>query len=255
MNEPVNAPVNDPNTLPENAPDDPLTGHDYDGIQEYDNPLPGWWKWMFVASILFAPPYFFYYHNGTAGRSQTDRYDRELAANLKLQFGALKDLQLDRASVVKYLYEPSWLQVGKSVFQANCVSCHAKDGGGLVGPNLTDESYKNIKDIGDILNVLQNGANAGAMPAWQNRLMKEEIVMVSSYVASLRGTTPSTEPKAPEGRPIPPWPGPPAAEDNAAEDIAEDNEAAEASEESADSGEATDAEPEPATTGSESAAQ
>ena len=48
----MNDPVNDPDQLPEGAPDDPLTGHDYDGIQEYDNPLPGWWKWLFIASIL-----------------------------------------------------------------------------------------------------------------------------------------------------------------------------------------------------------
>jgi cytochrome c oxidase cbb3-type subunit 3 len=206
----MSEPVNDRNALPEGAPDDPLTGHDYDGIQEYDNPLPGWWKWLFVASILFSPPYFFFYHNGAEGRSLADKYDSELAANLQLQFAELGELEADRESVVKYLYEPSWLKVGQAVFKANCVSCHASDGGGLVGPNLTDEEYKNVKDIGDILTVLQKGANAGAMPAWNNRLSTNEIVLVSSYVASLRGTTPSTPPKAPEGRAIAPWPEPPA---------------------------------------------
>lgn len=212
----MSEPVND-QSLPEGAPDDPLTGHDFDGIQEYDNPLPGWWKWLFIASILFSPPYFFFFHNGAEGRSLSDRYDRELAANLQLQFAELGELSADRESVVKYLYEESWLQVGKAVFKANCVSCHAKDGGGLVGPNLTDDEYKNVKDIGDILTVLQNGANAGAMPAWNNRLSTNEIVLLASYVASLRGTTPTTDPKAPEGRAIPPWPGPPEADTEASE--------------------------------------
>lgn len=211
----MSEPLNDNNPLPEGAPEDPLTGHAYDGIQEYDNPLPAWWKWLFIASMVIAPPYFFFYHNGSEGRSLSDRYDRNLAANLQLQFAELGELKADRESVVKYLYEPSWLQVGKAVFKANCVSCHAKDGGGLVGPNLTDDEYKNVKDIGDILTVLQNGANAGAMPAWKNRLSTNEIVLLASYVASLRGTTPASA-KAPEGRAIPPWPEKPADSDNEA---------------------------------------
>ena len=207
----MSEPVTDSNQLPEGAPDDPLTGHDYDGIQEYDNPLPGWWKWLFIASILFTPPYFFWYHNGAQGRSLADQYDRALAANLKLQFAEIGNLTADRENVVKFLYQDNgrWLQVGKAVFAANCVSCHGKEGGGLVGPNLCDDSYKNVKDIGDILKVLQNGANAGAMPAWSNRLSTNEIVLVSSYVASLRGNDPAVA-KGPEGREIDPWPGPPA---------------------------------------------
>jgi cytochrome c oxidase cbb3-type subunit 3 len=203
--------------LPEGAPDDPLTGHDYDGIQEYDNPLPGWWKWLFVASIVLTPPYLFWYHNGAQGRSVADQFDRALAANLQLQFAEIGELTADRENVVKFLYEENWLQVGKAVFKTHCVSCHGKDGGGLVGPNLCDDSYKNVKDIGDILTVLQKGANAGAMPAWSNRLSTNEIVLASSYVASLRGSSPAVA-KAAEGRVIDPWPAAPVEqEDSAAE--------------------------------------
>jgi cytochrome c oxidase cbb3-type subunit 3 len=198
----------DETSLPEGAPNDPLTGHSYDGIQEYDNPLPGWWKWLFVATILMAPPYFLYYHSGVEGRTLEDRYDQELAANLRLAFAEIGELPMTRESVVKYLYQESWVTFGKSVYKTNCISCHGPDGGGLVGPNLCDEEYKNIKDIGDFLTVIQNGANGGAMPAWKNRLSPNEIVLVSSYVASLRGSVPA-KPKAPEGRPIPDWPEPP----------------------------------------------
>lgn len=170
-----------------------------------DQTIPRWWKLIFVATLAFAPPYFFWYHCGTPGRTLADEYDVAMAANVKLQFGSIGDLTLDRATIVKYLYEDSWLKVGQSVFQANCVSCHGLEGGGLAGPNLCDDQYKNINDIADILRVLQNGANGGAMPAWRNRLSVNEIVLVSSYVASLRGSNPSTA-KPPEGRKIDPWP-------------------------------------------------
>ncbi len=194
------------------VPNDPLTNHAYDGIQEFDNPLPGWWKWLFVATILFAFPYAAYYHGGAEGRSVIDHYDQALSDNVRLQFAEIGELKMDEPTVVRFLYEPSWLKMGQSIFKTHCVSCHAQDGGGLVGPNLTDDSYKNVKQIGDILTVLQNGAAGGAMPAWKNRLSPNEIVMASSYVASLRGTTPANG-KVAEGREIPPWPPAPSEEE------------------------------------------
>ncbi len=220
---------NEDNQLPEGAPDDPLTGHSYDGIQEYDNPLPGWWKWLFVASILIVPPYIMYYHGGAEGRSLEDLYDAAYAEHIQLQFAEIGELPLNRESVVKYLYEESWLRVGKATFKTHCASCHGQDGGGIVGPNLCDDDYKNVKDIADILRVIQNGANGGAMPAWKTRLSPNELVLVSSYVASLRGTTPAS-PKAAEGRPIDPWPEAPPPE----EETADEGSADEASEETGD---------------------
>ncbi|TWT51237.1 Cbb3-type cytochrome c oxidase subunit CcoP2 [Rubripirellula amarantea] len=201
-------------------PDDPLTGHQYDGIEEFDNPLPGWWKWIFVLCILFSIPYTLFYHGGAEGRSIEEGYEVALADNLRLQFAEIGELKADRANVIKFLYKPNMLSIGKAVFKSNCTSCHGSDGGGLVGPNLTDEEYKNVKDIGDFINVLENGAGAGAMPAWKNRLSTNEIVMVSSYVASLRGTVPASA-KAPQGNKIAPWPPAPAEE---SEEEAEESE-------------------------------
>jgi cytochrome c oxidase cbb3-type subunit 3 len=191
--------------LPEGAPDDPLTGHAYDGIQEYDNPLPGWWKWLFVLFIAISPIYIMFFHGGAEGRSEIDYYDRALAKNLELQFAKFGDISLNRESLVRFLYEPSGLKIGKIVFKSNCVTCHASDGGGQIGPNLCDDSYKNVKDIEDFLTVLQKGAGGGAMPAWNTRLSQNQILMVSAYVASLRGSEPA-KPKEAEGRVIPPWP-------------------------------------------------
>jgi cytochrome c oxidase cbb3-type subunit 3 len=209
--------VNDNKSVPQSAegtayagevgmPNDELTGHEYDGIQEFDNPLPGWWKWLFVGSIIYAFPYYAYYHFGATGRSIEDQWAVAAAENARLQFAEIGELKPDKLTLVKYLNDPTWLGVGKSVYKTNCVSCHGAEGGGLVGPNLTDEHYKNVKTIEDMYRVINNGAGAGAMPAWQNRLDQNERILVAAYVASMRGTEPSGSPKGPEGNVIPAWP-------------------------------------------------
>lgn len=185
--------------------DGPKTEHAYDGIEEYDNPLPGWWKWLFVATIGFAPLYVMYFHGGASGRSVEDVYNIALADNTRLQFAEIGDLEPDSATIVSYMHQPSWVKVGQSVFRANCISCHGKEGEGQVGPNLTDQVYKNVKKIEDIAMVINNGAGGGAMPKWSNRLHPNEVVLVSAYVASLRGKE-LTSARPPEGNEIAPWP-------------------------------------------------
>lgn len=185
----------------------PKTEHVYDGIEEYDNPLPGWWKWLFVATIAFCPFYWVYYHSGQSGRSIEDQYGTALAANSRLQFADIGELQPDAETIVQYMGEKNWLRVGQTVFKSNCISCHGRSGEGIVGPNLTDEYYKNVKQVQDIAHVVSAGAGAGAMPQWSNRLHPNEIVLVSAYVASLRGENIEGG-RIPEGKQIPPWPEP-----------------------------------------------
>lgn len=186
----------------------PKTGHAYDGIEEYDNPLPGWWKWLFVASIVFAPFYLMYYHGGAPGRTLDDAYNVAMAANVQLQFAEIGELKADGETVVKFMPKENWVSFGKSVFKTHCVQCHGASGEGKVGPNLTDDVYKNVKTIDDIPMVIIKGAGNGAMPKWSNRLNENEIVMVSAYVATLRGKNIEGGRPA-EGNPIPPWPEPP----------------------------------------------
>lgn len=181
-----------------------LKEHAYDGIQEYDNPLPGWWTWMFVGTIVFSFFYAMYFHIGAPGRTIIDQYDTELAANTRLQFQEIGDLQPNESTLVAYMNKDNWLKVGAVVYKTNCVSCHGRDGEGKVGPNLTDDSYKNVRKIEDIARVINDGAGKGAMPAWSNRLHPNEVVLVSAYVASLRGQ--NADGKGPEGNVIPPWP-------------------------------------------------
>lgn len=186
----------------------PKTDHAYDGIEEYDNPLPPWWKWLFAASIAFAPLYWMFYHGGASGRSIEDKFQIALAANTRLQFAEIGDLKPDADTITEFMAKPSWVKVGQSVFKTNCISCHGRNGEGKVGPNLTDDEYKNVVKIEDIARVVSEGAGAGAMPKWSNRLHINEVVLVSAYVASLRGTNYEGG-RAPEGKKIPEWPDPP----------------------------------------------
>lgn len=178
--------------------------HLYDGIQEYDNPLPGWWKWLFIGSIIFSIGYWLYYQTDTPGRSSMEEYNREMAEDLRRRFSEIGTLTADRATILKYMNDPKWRVVGEMVFKANCVSCHGDKGEGRVGPNLCDDHWKNVKVIEDIAVVVSGGANNQAMPAWKNRLHPNELALVCSYVASLRGTNPPNA-KPAEGNKIDPW--------------------------------------------------
>ncbi|TWT40768.1 cbb3-type cytochrome c oxidase N-terminal domain-containing protein [Botrimarina hoheduenensis] len=205
----------DPQSRDENNPE--LAGHSYDGIQEYDNPTPRWWELLFVGSILFSVVYTIWFHSPQKGRTIEKRYEANLAANMRLQFGEIGDLTADEATILKYMNDEEWLKVGASTFTTNCVSCHGREGEGLSGPNLTDEHYLNVKQIADIAKVVTEGAKNGAMPAWGNRLHPNEIVLVSSYVASLRGQN-ETGPRPAEGQIIAPWPVPNETNDKAPDD-------------------------------------
>lgn len=182
-----------------------LTGHSYDGIQEYDNPIPGWWSFLFWFFILIAPLYYFYIHSGIEGRSVIDQYNNHMASVFESRFSEIGELTADRETILRYMNdEPQWMAVGKVVYQTNCVSCHGANGGGLVGPNLTDDYWKNVRNVEGIASIIKNGAANGAMPAWKTRLSHpNQIVLTAAYIASLRKNPVSG--KAPEGNLIPDW--------------------------------------------------
>jgi cytochrome c oxidase cbb3-type subunit III len=184
---------------------DNLIDHEYDGIREYDNPCPGWWHLIFWGTVVFSAFYFVFFQMGDAGWTLDDSYKTALSENVRLRFAEIGELKPDEATLLKYMAKPDWVAVGGSVFATNCQSCHAADGSGLVGPNLTDEYYKNVKQLADIPKVVADGAASGSMPAWRNRLHPNEIVLVSAFVAGLRGKNlPSS--RGAEGEKIPPWP-------------------------------------------------
>jgi cytochrome c oxidase cbb3-type subunit 3 len=148
--------------------------------------------------------YWVYFHLGVEGRSIHESYERHMASIFVLRFKDIGELSADRETILKYMNEPDWVTVGKVIFKTNCVSCHGSQGEGLVGPNLTDDYWKNVTKIEDIASVIENGAANGSMPAWKNRLShKNLIVLTAAYVASLRAHPVSG--KVPEGNLLPAW--------------------------------------------------
>lgn len=182
-----------------------LGDHRYDGIQEYDNPTPGWWHVVFFATIVFSVLYFVVYEMGDALPTvQEVAQAEENAANERI-FGGLGELKPDEPTILTLMGEPRWMAIGQSIFRANCASCHGPDGqGNDIGVNLTDSSYKNIKALPDFPRVIREGANNLAMPSWKGRLSEQQIVLMSAYAASLRGK--NVPGRKPEGAEIAPWP-------------------------------------------------
>jgi cytochrome c oxidase cbb3-type subunit III len=209
---------------------DRLMDHDFDGIQEYDNPIPLWLNLILFGTVIFSVFYYLYFQigplMGTNGWTVVEAYENAKAENLRLRFAEIGELQGDEATLINYLQSENrdWLAVGQTVYKTHCQSCHAGNGSGLVGPNLTNDYYKSVEKLADLVTVIAEGAANGSMPAWRNRLHPNELVLVSAYVASLRGQN-LPGPRPQEGKQIPPWPT--AATQAAADDAAQSEPASE----------------------------
>ncbi len=190
---------------------DNLMAHEYDGIREYDNPTPGWWHLLFLATIVFSIFYFLFFQASSESWTVTDTWQAAKVAETRRIFGAVGELAGDEPTIQRMRADSRFMEIAQGIFVGNCAQCHAKDGGGKDGSgvNLTDDSYKNVRRLEDFFTVITRGAGGQAMPAWENRLSQNERVILAAYAANLRGTTPAVS-KAPEGNPVPPWPAPPA---------------------------------------------
>ena len=177
-----------------------LLNHDYDGIQELDNPLPMWWLWTFFAAIIFSFMYFLHYHLDGGGLSQDESVAiaiKEVNAQRALAKSKVKTLTHDE--FVARLNDSARLENGKAVFAAYCASCHGQMGEGNIGPNLTDTYWKIADvDMPKISSIVRSGIPNTGMPPWEAILNSDQIEDVTIYVESLKGSNPPN-PKKPEG--------------------------------------------------------
>lgn len=178
--------------------------HDCDGIREYDNPMPFWWTAIFWVSMIFAVPYFAFYHLGGVGTTLSENYDSEVGEFYELQAAKLGNLKPDAPTILALSVDKKKLLAGQNMFKANCATCHAPDGGGKTGPNLTDDFYINVKQPEDLFRVVRDGVEAKGMPRWGKRMSEAQLVLLASYVASLRGTHPAS-PREPQGDHVAAW--------------------------------------------------
>ncbi len=174
-----------------------LLEHDYDGIREYDNPMPRWWLWSFYASIVFAVAYYFMPSPFGKGPGNVAEYEAAVASYKASQpepmVATISDDDLEEMSE-----DDAQVAAGKVVYAANCQVCHRPDGGGLIGPNLTDDAWIHGGRPSQIHLTVAQGVLAKGMPGWERLLKPEQVNAVTAYVISLRGTNPK-EPKAAEG--------------------------------------------------------
>lgn len=176
-----------------------ILDHNYDGIRELDNSLPPWWLYGFYATIIFGAVYLIRYHIFN-GENQFDELETEYA-QAKIAIEEYKRTAKDLVDIntVTVLTDAADLKAGQAIFEANCVACHMADGGGGIGPNLTDENWILGGGIKNVFKTVSEGGRDGkGMVAWKASLKPLEMAQVSSYVLTFQGTT-AANPKAPEG--------------------------------------------------------
>lgn len=182
-----------------NEPQDPLLlDHEYDGIRELDNKLPRWWVWLFNLSIVFAVLYFGYYHVLGKGRLMEAQYAEEMRVGEQIKARAVEEFE-SRMTTLQPSSDPAVLAEGKETYATLCAPCHRPDGGGLVGPNLTDDYWIHGGEFVDNLRTIWNGVPSKGMVTWRGVLKPSTIHAVGSYIYTLRGTQPPN-PKPPENQ-------------------------------------------------------
>jgi cytochrome c oxidase cbb3-type subunit III len=176
--------------------------HDADGIQELDNLLPRWWVWLFWGCNVFAIAYMLYYHTFALGDSQTAAYLKEAKAGEQIKNAALAAFESNLPMLAPATDE-STLASGSQIFTTYCAPCHRADGGGLVGPNLTDDYWIHGGTYQDSLRTIINGVPEKGMITWRGVLKPNEVQAVASYIYKLRGSNPENPKPAENTAPAP----------------------------------------------------
>jgi len=177
---------------------DRILEHDYDGIREYDNPLPGWWMFLFWATIVFSVWYGVYYELGH-GESVTQQYDREMLALYDVQTKQLLKLgPITDQTIEGFAAKTDMMASARGLFAQRCAVCHGNQGQGNIGPNLTDDYWLHGGKPTDVFHTITEGVPAKGMIAWKSQLAMGEILALSAYVQTLHGTSPPNA-KAPQG--------------------------------------------------------
>jgi cytochrome c oxidase cbb3-type subunit 3 len=177
---------------------DRLMSHDADGIEEYDNPLPGWWVWTFWLTVVFSAGYYAWYELGP-GPSVVALYEREMTEVAARKAGrAPATGTAGDASLVALARNAEAMTAARQLFETRCAACHGPQGQGLIGPNLTDDYWLHGGTLLDIQRVVENGVPEKGMIPWKGALQPKEIDALAAYVSTLAGTNPPN-PKPPQG--------------------------------------------------------
>lgn len=162
--------------------DEVMAGHEYDGIREFDNDLPPWWKYMFYISITFGVIYAIHYHFLGTGDLQTEEYIKQAEYHKKMY----PEIDPVWSTVVT---DEARLKEAKETFIGNCAACHGENAQGMTGPNLTDQYWLYKGGVNDVFQSIKHGRSRG-MKAWKADFGNDKIHAIASYVLSLQGSSP-----------------------------------------------------------------
>lgn len=175
-----------------------LIDEDYDGIQELDNNVPPWFNILFYGTVIIGIIYFLNFHVFKTGKLPFQEYSDEIFAAQLQREELIRTGAFINENTVEQLKDPESLASGKQIFVANCTPCHGENGGGTVGPNLTDQYWIHGGGIKNVFTTIKYGVTVKGMIAWQNQFNPKKMQQVASYVLSLQGTNPANG-KPPEG--------------------------------------------------------
>jgi len=167
----------------------------YDGIEEEDNHLPNWWLATLFGAIVFAFAYWFLFHSTHALYSTRERYELQVAEQKRRE--ALQN-PVSNESLAALAADAKALDDGKKTFSTICIACHGPNGGGTVGPNLTDRYWMHGSKPEQLYANVMTGFPDKGMPPWGKSLGAERTRNVVAFVLSIKNTNVPGG-KAPQG--------------------------------------------------------
>jgi len=178
--------------------EDRLLEHDYDGIREYDNPMPRWWLYLFWACIVYSVLYYLNVPGIGVGAGRLAAYQRDVAVADSVLASHDPLRGVTEAGLLAIAADPAQRAAGRTTFGSVCAACHRADAGGNIGPNLTDDWWIHGGAPLQVLKTVNEGVLAKGMPAWGKMLKPDQLLAVVGYLTTLRGSNPK-DPKPPQG--------------------------------------------------------
>jgi cytochrome c oxidase cbb3-type subunit III len=167
------------------------TGHVWDeDLRELNNPLPRWWLWLFIITVVFGGAYLAMYpglgsYEGSLKWTARNEHAAQSLANAQRIEASLAPYA--QRSVTELASDNGALGIGRNLFLNNCAACHGSDGGGAPGfPNLTDGDWLWGSDADTIVATIADG-RMGMMPPWGDALGARGVEDVLNHVFSLQG--------------------------------------------------------------------
>lgn len=178
--------------------DELIPDHEYDGIKEYDNPIPPWLSLIFIGTIVWSLFYVVAINLGYIDDYYTNLEQNQEELALMRTRAASQTEEMSAETLQKAVGNEERIAAGETLFMDNCSNCHGKKAEGLVGPNLTDKYWVHGGELTAIYQTIKNGVDGKGMPAWGPQMEQEQMVSTVAYVRSVQGTDPSGA-KEPEG--------------------------------------------------------